>query len=126
MFAQYQDGRNAGDLTDPSIRGSIQRVSLNLRHDRAAVYLRGRHTEIDVGPFFEVGAGYEWMRWGTDGRASRPDLSFAVGGSARMGRRHHEVGYEIGVRFITAPGTDRMSGAVDVGGMFFLGIPFSP
>jgi hypothetical protein len=105
--------------------GSLRRAGLALRYDRSDLYLHSQRASIVVGPFFELGAGYEWLRWNEDRRADRPDLSFGVGGSVRMGRRQHEVGVELGVRFLVARAVAPMDG-LDLGGGFFFGIPFSP
>jgi hypothetical protein len=120
VYASFQDY----DDTTEDAGGTLRRAGLSLRHDRSDMYLQFHKAAIVVGPFFEAGAGYEWLRWMEDRRHARPDLSFGVGGSVRMGRRQHEVGMELGVRFLVAPAIDR--DGVDAGGMFFAGIPFSP
>ena len=120
LYASYQGYRD----TTEDAPGRLRRAALSLRHDRSGMYLPLGKLSLFVGPFFEAGAGYEWLRWMEDGRHARPDLSFAVGGSVRTGRRQHEIGMEMGVRFLVAPALD--GDGVDAGGGFFVGIPFSP
>ena len=120
LYASYQGYQD----TTEDAPGALRRAALSLRHDRRDVYLDLGKLVLVVGPFFEAGAGYEWLRWMDDRRHARPDVSFAVGGSVRTGRRQHEVGMEMGVRFLVAPGLD--GDRVDAGGGFFVGIPFSP